>query len=293
MDYCSSCRRHLNGALVCPGCGAYAPDIAPATADGRIVPAPATTATTGSAAASESAARDTWHDGRLGDEVDEAAVEVGIEGDPQSDTSSGLEGVPTVPQGRAARRRQRARWKKNQRRAVVATAVALVGGGLTLGSMDRQSGDRTQAATAPEDPGAGVMEEQAAQNARPTSTRPDAHRSSPTPPAHAPAPDLPRRQYDTAALRTTPPDAKPDAAAAPLTAAVSDPQPQSTAPSSDGSVPDRTDTARTTDTAKTPAQAQAPAPATTDGTGSATSQSDTAPTTTSPSEVCLLVLCLG
>ena len=29
MDYCSSCRRNLNGALVCPGCGAYAADIAP------------------------------------------------------------------------------------------------------------------------------------------------------------------------------------------------------------------------------------------------------------------------
>lgn len=29
MDYCYSCRRTLNGALVCPGCGAYAPDIAP------------------------------------------------------------------------------------------------------------------------------------------------------------------------------------------------------------------------------------------------------------------------
>ncbi|WP_423835875.1 SCO2400 family protein [Streptomyces endophytica] len=29
MDYCSSCRRNLNGALVCPGCGDYAPDIAP------------------------------------------------------------------------------------------------------------------------------------------------------------------------------------------------------------------------------------------------------------------------
>ncbi|MEU2777830.1 hypothetical protein ABZ646_34310 [Streptomyces sp. NPDC007162] len=29
MDYCTLCRRHLNGALVCPGCGAYAPDIAP------------------------------------------------------------------------------------------------------------------------------------------------------------------------------------------------------------------------------------------------------------------------
>ncbi|MER6330217.1 hypothetical protein ABT298_13000 [Streptomyces sp. NPDC001034] len=29
MDYCSECRRYLNGALVCPGCGACAPDIAP------------------------------------------------------------------------------------------------------------------------------------------------------------------------------------------------------------------------------------------------------------------------
>ncbi|WP_422665372.1 SCO2400 family protein, partial [Actinacidiphila cocklensis] len=29
MDYCYQCRRTLNGALVCPGCGAYAPDIAP------------------------------------------------------------------------------------------------------------------------------------------------------------------------------------------------------------------------------------------------------------------------
>ncbi|WP_455709415.1 SCO2400 family protein, partial [Kitasatospora indigofera] len=24
MDYCASCRRHLNGALSCPGCGAAA-----------------------------------------------------------------------------------------------------------------------------------------------------------------------------------------------------------------------------------------------------------------------------
>ncbi|WP_438285004.1 SCO2400 family protein, partial [Streptomyces niveus] len=30
MDYCSTCRRTLNGVFVCPGCGAYAPDIAPA-----------------------------------------------------------------------------------------------------------------------------------------------------------------------------------------------------------------------------------------------------------------------
>ncbi|MGC2999869.1 SCO2400 family protein, partial [Streptomyces sp. G35A] len=39
MDYCSTCRRHLNGALVCPGCGAYAPDIAPAVIGSRPAPA--------------------------------------------------------------------------------------------------------------------------------------------------------------------------------------------------------------------------------------------------------------
>lgn len=34
MAYCSSCRRHLNGALVWPGCGPYDPDIAPPAVDG-------------------------------------------------------------------------------------------------------------------------------------------------------------------------------------------------------------------------------------------------------------------
>lgn len=277
MDYCSTCRRHLNGALVCPGCGAYAPDIAPATSDGHFVPAPVAKE---AAAASESTAWEAWHEGRLGDEVDEAAVGGGAGWVPQTDPSGDLEGVPSVPQGRAARRRQRARWKKNQRRAVVATAVALVGGGLTLASTDRQSSDRAQAATAPTDPGRGSAEEQTAQDSRPTSTQPDAHRSAPTPPAHSPAPDLTRRQDTTPSLPTTPPDAQPDAAAPPRTT-VSDPQPQSTAPSSD--------TADTTTT--TPAQT--PAPATTDGTSSGPPEASTEPTTTSPPELCLLVLCLG
>ncbi|MEY7981580.1 hypothetical protein AB8O53_35395, partial [Streptomyces pilosus] len=44
MDYCSTCRRHLNGALVCPGCGAYAPDIAPSLIGGRALPGAATVA---------------------------------------------------------------------------------------------------------------------------------------------------------------------------------------------------------------------------------------------------------
>ncbi|WP_456294300.1 SCO2400 family protein, partial [Streptomyces chartreusis] len=60
MDYCSSCRRHLNGALVCPGCGAYAPDIAPSAAGGpaaSAVPGPAAGATT----AWGSPAVDNWY----------------------------------------------------------------------------------------------------------------------------------------------------------------------------------------------------------------------------------------
>ncbi|MDQ1047193.1 hypothetical protein [Streptomyces sp. V4I2] len=291
MDYCSTCRRHLNGALVCPGCGAYAPDIAPTTAGGRIVPAPATTVTsvtTGAAAASEPMAFGAWHgrDGRLRHEV---AAGGGMDEVPQSDPTGGPEGGPSAPQGRAARRRQRARWKKNQRKAVVATAVALIGGGLTLASMDRQSGDRTQAATAPKDPAMGAVEEQAAQDARPTSTQPDIQRSSPTSPAQSPASDRPGRQQATASLPTTPPNTRPDAAAPPRTTEMSQPQPQTTAPSSDGTVSDRTDTADST-------SAQTPAPAATggsDSTESGTSPASTAPATTSPPQVCLLVLCIG
>lgn len=89
MDYCSSCRRHLNGALMCPGCGAYAPDIAPVipptATDGYPVPGLAAQAATSTAA---------W------EAVDEA---------PQSGPSEGLQDVPPAPQGRAARRRQLAR----------------------------------------------------------------------------------------------------------------------------------------------------------------------------------------
>ncbi|MFD3497925.1 hypothetical protein ACFWWT_45550 [Streptomyces sp. NPDC058676] len=286
MDYCSTCRRHLNGALVCPGCGAYAPDIAPATADGRIGAAPFVTGTAG---ASQSAAWDTWQDGRLRGAVDEVAVGGIAESVPQTDESGDLEGVPAVPQGRAARRRQRARWKKNQRRAVVATAVALVGGGLTVASTHRQSGDRTQTATAATDQGAGAVEKQAAQDARSTSTQPDAHRSSPTPPAQSPAPDLPHPAYATDSLHTTPSHVQPDAAAPPRTATVALPQPQSAATSSAATVTDRTDTADTT--ATTPAQT--PAPAATDGTDPGSSPASPEPAATSPSQICLLVLCLG
>ncbi|MGY0062087.1 SCO2400 family protein [Streptomyces sp. LZ34] len=37
MDYCPACRRHLNGALACPGCGAYAEEYAYPAAEGAAV----------------------------------------------------------------------------------------------------------------------------------------------------------------------------------------------------------------------------------------------------------------
>ncbi|KFG01953.1 hypothetical protein IQ62_04435 [Streptomyces scabiei] len=250
MDYCTSCRRHLNGALVCPGCGAYAPDIAPATIDSRVAPSRPTGTTAGSvmiplppttpaapmvptlpAATWGYGATDSgWTDGPVADEpaadgstadgftadgfpadgfttagftadgFTTAGPASGIRGvemeadtDAVADTDVDVEGVPAAPQGRAARRRQVARWKKNQRRAVVATAVALVGGGLTVLGMDRQSTDRTQAATAPDAETLGSVEEQGSQRGRtPATETDDARRTADTPTTWSPSGDTSR-----------------------------------------------------------------------------------------------------
>ncbi|MDX3632592.1 hypothetical protein [Streptomyces europaeiscabiei] len=235
MDYCTSCRRHLNGALVCPGCGAYAPDIAPATIDSRVAPSRPTGTAAGSvviplppttpaapmvptlpaATWGYGATDDGWLDGPVADEpradgftaegfaADGFAAdgptsgirdaEVGTDADAVADMDVDVAGVPAAPQGRAARRRQVARWKKNQRRAVVATAVALVGGGLTVLGMDRQSTDRTQAATAPDAESLGSVEEQGSQRGRtPATETDDARRTADTPTTLSPSGDTSR-----------------------------------------------------------------------------------------------------
>ncbi|MFJ9823791.1 hypothetical protein ACIRSU_05375 [Streptomyces sp. NPDC101160] len=293
MDYCSSCRRHLNGALVCPGCGAYAPDIAPMTAGGRVVPAPVATATTREIVPDTEVAAP-WRHGRLRGEIAVGAVP---EEATESDSSMELVGAAALVEGRAARRRQRARWKKNQRRAVVATAVALVGGGLAMSAMDRQSGDRALAATAPQDPGTDAAENHAEQEPLPTSIRADTDRSaaaSSTPRAGSPAPDRPRHTYATAYVRNTPSTSLPAATAPRPPADVPAAQPKSTAPTHEAPAPATPAPARPS-TEDTPG-AHTQTPATTDGT-SATSpapktRTDTTPASSSPSEICLLVVCL-
>ncbi|MEV6113548.1 hypothetical protein AB0L59_13795 [Streptomyces sp. NPDC052109] len=279
MDYCSSCRRHLNGALVCPGCGAYAPDIAPPRSTVGVTAAP------------------TAADGWFGTEAPTAVPPADFEDMPSAD----VEDAPPAPRGRAARRRQRARWKKSQRRAVVATAVALVGGGLTLASLDRGgSGDRAQAVGAPDNRSMGLTDEPSAAPSGPASTPtpPTAtHRHAPaTSTARTPAVDVPRQQTLAATPRTAQSGGRPHTAAvAPRPAASATPaapQPRTTAPSSSGTgTSTNTGTSGTTGTAGTTTQ---PASSSGDGTGGSTSASTPSPSSTSSSgRLCLVVLCLG
>ncbi|MFD0505364.1 hypothetical protein ACFQ0G_25575 [Streptomyces chiangmaiensis] len=119
---------------------------------------------------------DMRYDGRP---ADGAAFEGGTDDESWTEAPGG----PGAPYGRAARRRQRARWKKNQRRAVVATAFALVGGGLTFASMDRHSAERAEAAAAPDVASMGGSDGQAPE---PPRSRPCPTHSGPlTPPPHS------------------------------------------------------------------------------------------------------------
>ncbi|MFE1507534.1 hypothetical protein [Streptomyces sp. NPDC058726] len=301
MDYCSTCRRHLNGALVCPGCGAYAPDIAPGVIGGRTVPGTATTAAESPAVISPGP---------------RSASGPGPRSAPGP--GSGPDGVPadtppTAPgpsgTGRAARRRQLARWKKTQRRALVASAVALVGGGLTLTSINTGSGDRTQAATAPDVRGMGGATGPADDSAGPASPTVSPDRTS-----RSSAADDTRRTADTTAPASTAPSR------APGTRTEATP-PRTTAPDavSRSGARSAADGGGSTDTGPTSGPASgsvpgsgsgtatrptpsSPPPAADDSTGTggadrgeSTQPAPSAPPATEPdsSRLCLLVICLG
>ncbi|OQD56273.1 hypothetical protein BM536_008260 [Streptomyces phaeoluteigriseus] len=287
MDYCSTCRRHLNGALVCPGCGAYAPDIAPPATNSRPVPIPgATAATTADAPGSWQAGQSTSLEPGY-DSSSQGEAEPCDTGPAAADTAAaGSAGL-----GRAARRRQLARWNKNKRRAAVATAVAIVGGGLTVATMDRQSTDRTQAATAPDRHSMGLAEEQVV---------PESNRPAPAPPAEdrtsrtaadarntGTARQQPQAVPASAEARSArqapagPPNARP-VAAVPAPVAAPQPAAQTTDHAPVASAPENSGTA--VQPSGSPAQA--------DSTEASASQADPASASTSPSQLCLLVLCL-
>ncbi|MFF4213659.1 hypothetical protein ACFYZE_30790 [Streptomyces sp. NPDC001796] len=284
MDYCSSCRRHLNGALVCPGCGAYAPDIAPPAMDGHSGSASAmTSAGPATTAHRDPAASVTWHDSLPDGEAESRAA---LDVDPH--VAADNADLPPLRPGRAVRRRRLAGWRKNKRRAAVASAVALVGGGLSIAMMDRHSTDRAQAAVAPDDPRTSAVQEQTPQQSPPAAapaTAQHSHRSSHAPSQpQLPTTNAPQQPSLAATPRATSPIARPDAVAPARPAATATPQPQSTASAVGNTTPDRSGT--TTQ--------QRPVPATGDSTKPGTSQT-TSPSraSTSPTEVCLLGMCLG
>ena len=276
MDYCSSCRRHLNGALVCPGCGAYAPDIAPVTSHGRAVPAPAATAM--------------WPE---------------TEEPPGSEPYG--EAAAAIPQseGRAARRRQRARWKKNQRKAVVATAVALVGGGMTLASMDRGSSHRAEASTATDLSSMGAEDGSADQNVQLPPAGTGKHRKPDATSDRSAASGKVQQRSGATASHTDSARTQPYTPAAHSTPATKPAQQGSVATVNTPSVDTTPVTGGTTTT-------QTPSATPTDSTGSGTSntsgssgtsgssstsgtsQSDNTSTATSPSGICVLgLLCVS
>ncbi|WP_225100199.1 hypothetical protein [Streptomyces sp. CoH27] len=311
MDYCSSCRRHLNGALVCPGCGAYAPDIAPPGTDGSAGTTPMTApmtsltpmtpvaATQTPAAAEPYPGPDTWYDDtHLPDALDTPDTPA------PTGTAAAVDvtDAPRAPQGRAARRRQLARWKKSQRRAVVATAVALVGGGVTLASLDRGSGDRAQAATAPDNRSMGVGEKPA--SATPPSGTPTAsgrHRqptSTPHTPTARTAPvgyvvspaGVPQQRAQSSAPRHAAPASRTDTASTPITDPTSTPIPS---PSS-GTGTGTGTTANPAPTTGTGTGTSTSGSSTSGQTGSSTSGSSSSTSSSSSSgKLCLVVVCLG
>ncbi|MGW2035039.1 SCO2400 family protein [Streptomyces sp. NPDC001811] len=287
MDYCSTCRRHLNGALVCPGCGAYAPDIAP----------PLLTDRAGAGRSAESTA---------------AEVSVPFDGDPGPEHDTGSAAGPSVDAaqvssarpGRAARRRQLARLKKHQRRAMVATAFALVGGGLSLATLDRHTTGQAQAATAPDDRSMGAARERVeAEPPRQASQVPRAPRASQAPQAperraphtaperHAPVGVTPRHQTLPATPGTAAPVTRADSVPPHHPTVVPPPQQQTSGSASSGGTAGTNGPAPGHDDTATP-PAPAPAP-TTGGTDTGTSGTAPVPAATSPAQLCLLGLCLG
>ncbi|MCS0601342.1 hypothetical protein NX794_08875 [Streptomyces sp. LP11] len=111
MDYCHPCRRHLNGALACPGCGAPAAHLAvPAHAGG-----PETYGGTGHGHGYEEQPPVAEYDGRFlarvptqrnAGDVDADSRFGGAEPDESQDADELT--APDEPQGRAARRKARA-----------------------------------------------------------------------------------------------------------------------------------------------------------------------------------------
>jgi len=284
MEYCSSCLRPVNGWLVCPGCGAYAPSIAPPAHPDHSTAVTATATSDGYRP--EEFSSPAGYSGALPPEA--APVGTGVLGLAPSlgdssgdgsgaDSTSGAGYEARRWQGRAARRRQVAHWKKHRRRAAAATAVALIGGGLTVAAV--QNASTTGSPTAGSTPESLIPTADGPTTAvpsNPVAWQTSTHAST-TPSAQ---PATPRAVRST--VTTNP---QPDAATRTRVTSVSSPSPSTTPSATYGThAPSYTPTTMTSHTSA-PASATSSAPA--------TSTPSPTPTTSSPTPLCLLILCVG
>ncbi|MFG2287376.1 hypothetical protein ACGFOU_15150 [Streptomyces sp. NPDC048595] len=201
-------------------------------------------------------------------------------------------------QGRAARRRQLARWKKHKRRAVAATAFALAGGALTVALLPDKASNGQTASAAPEPEGPATSHPLATDGAEQPDDRASRH------PGARPSMTATRHKDTTAA--TPPPTAthrRPDGGftaqpSAPASAAPHGaPAPAASTHAGSGGSGDNGGAGS--------APAAAPASGAHSDTGSSTTNEEPATTPTaeptspsadpaSPSHVCLLgVVCVG
>ncbi|MFG3303710.1 hypothetical protein [Streptomyces wuyuanensis] len=311
MDYCTSCRRDLNGALVCPGCGAYAPDIAPpshrhhgtSTVTARLA-TDGQDALGGGSYPSGAAYFDAPLDSVPPDiDPTNGAGRLDGPGAPTGDgpgADAGVTGDAATGQGRAARRRQLARWKKHRRRAAAATAVALVGGGLTIAALPsgKPSAGHTQA-SAPPEPQAAVTPSGSASPggasagapAMEGSQRPGTDRR-PTTRAHQRSADSAAPGGDTGARTGTGTTGQPRSAASSESTASRSSADRPTAPPSTPQVPEQ---APGGSAPSSPAPEASPPPAAVEPPGPATPPAGLLPTPPggSPVQVCLVGLCIG
>ncbi|WP_435280433.1 SCO2400 family protein [Streptomyces koelreuteriae] len=205
MDYCDPCRRHLNGALTCPGCGTSADALR-------------------------------RREREYGDQDDSGGVDADRDGDVYDDEE---------PLGRAARRRgdgpggasrrdrKAAAHRRRRRRTLfIAAGFILAAGGLSLaelgmdapkstskpaeaegdpaeaGETIRPAGDKAGAEEAPKSPSPGTSDSPSA------STSPKPKKSKPPEPTRPPTPETSPNRPTSAPM--TPPPA-PTRTAAPTT----------------------------------------------------------------------------
>ncbi|MFI9076163.1 hypothetical protein ACIGW8_06620 [Streptomyces sioyaensis] len=200
-------------------------------------------------------------------------------------TDGGYDGAAPDGLGRAARRRQLARWKKYRRRAAAATALALVGGGLTASLLqNKPATGHAQAAAAPDPTDAATPR---TMNSSASSKEPDGHPSRHH--DNRPSRGSASRHPTVASTPSAAPTSRPPATTAPAPRHPAAPRatPHTTS-APVGSTHDHHSAAAAPKTTPPPSDSQP-------GTGTATtSPAQTAPTADPASPTCLLgLVCVG